>query len=164
VKEKALMKKIIIIAAVVVLLAGGGAAAYFMLGKDSAVPALDADGQPIPQAAAAEPVEEEKDAIYLGLDPAFVVNFERNGTIRYLQLSLQVMSFEQSAIDKVAANMPAVRNTLILLLSAQDYDSLATLEGKENLRSQVLDSVNKVVRLKGDTKVNEVFFTGFVIQ
>lgn len=155
------MKKIIIIVAVVVLLAGGGAAAYFMLGKDSAAPALDANGEPVPQA---EPAEEEKDPIYLGLDPAFVVNFERNGTIRYLQLSLQVMSFEQSAIDKVAANMPAVRNTLILLFSAQDYDSLATLEGKENLRSQVLDSVNEVVRLKGDTKVNEVFFTGFVMQ
>ena len=155
------MKKIIIIVAVVVLLAGGGAAAYFMLGKDSAAPALDANGQPVPQAEAAE---EEKDPIYLGLDPAFVVNFERNGNIRYLQLSLQVMSFEQSAIDKVAANMPAVRNTLILLFSAQDYDSLATLEGKENLRSQVLDSVNEVVRLKGDTKVNEVFFTGFVMQ
>jgi flagellar FliL protein len=155
------MKKIIIIAAVVVLLAGGGAAAYFMLGKDVAAPALGPNGEPVPHA---EPAEEEKDAIYLGLDPAFVVNFERNGTIRYLQLSLQVMSFEQSAIDKVAANMPAVRNTLILLLSAQDYDALATLEGKQDLRSQVLDSVNNVARLKGENKVNEVFFTAFVMQ
>lgn len=155
------MKKIIIIVAVVVLLVGGGAAAYFMLIKDSSEPVLDADGKPIEQAA---PVEEEKDPIYLGLDPAFVVNYERNGSIRYLQLSLQVMSYEQPAIDKVSANMPAVRNALILLLSAQDYEALATLEGKEGLRLEVLDSVNEVVRLKGDAKVNEVFFTAFVMQ
>lgn len=155
------MKKIIIIVVALLVLGGAGAAAYFMLGGDggAATDAAGADG-----AAAAPPVEEEKDPIYLGLDPAFVVNFERNGSIRYLQLTLQVMSYDQGVVDKVSANMPAVRNNLIMLFSSQDYDALATVEGKEGLREDVLVSINEVVRLKGDTKVDDVFFTGFVMQ
>ena len=149
------MKKKIIIAVVLLLLVGGGAGAYFMLQADSSQPGADAE----------EVVEpEEEDPIYLPLDPAFVVNFEHNGSIRYLQLSLQAMSYDQAAVDKVAANMPAVRNNLILLFSAQDYESLNTVEGKENLRKAVLDAINQVVRLTGDSVVNDVFFTGFVVQ
>jgi len=154
------MKKIIIIVVALLVLGGGGAAAFFMLGDDgAAADAAGADG-----AAAAAPVEEEKDPIYLGLDPAFVANFEHNGSIRYLQLTLQIMSYDQGVIDKVSANMPAVRNNLILLFSSQDYDALATVEGKEGLREQVLVSINDVVKLTDDPKVNEVFFTGFVMQ
>ncbi len=93
-----------------------------------------------------------------------MVNFERNGSIRYLQMTLQVMSYDQEVVDKVSANMPAVRNNLIMLFSAADYESLASVEGKEALRKQVLVSINEVVRLKGDTKVDDVFFTGFVMQ
>ncbi|MFT4823230.1 MAG: flagellar FliL protein [Halioglobus sp.] len=159
IKERAGMKKIIIIVVALVVLGGGGAAAYFMLQEER--PAVGADGEPV-----VEPVaeEEEKDAIYLSLDPAFVVNFERDGSIRYLQMSLQVMSYDQEVVDKVSANMPAVRNNLIMLFSAADYDSLASVEGKEALREQVLVSINELVRLKGDTKVDDVFFTGFVMQ
>ena len=92
-----------------------------------------------------------------------MVNFEHKGGIRYLQLSLQVMSFDEAAIEKVEANMPAVRNNLILLFSGQDYNFLTTVEGKEKLREEVRDSINELVHLTGSSKVNEVFFTGFVM-
>ena len=153
------MKKIIIIAGVILSLAGAGVAAYVLMGDGSADTEAGAiDGQ------ADQPTEPEKDPIYLALDPAFVVNFEHNGTIRYLQLSLQIMSYHEEVVDKVAANMPAVRNSLIMLFSGQDYDVLNTLEGKENLRTEVLSSIDEVVHLKGELKVNEVYFTGFVMQ
>lgn len=159
-KGKGGMKKIIII--VVALLAiGGGAAAYFMMGSGDASSEADAEAA---NAVEEVVVEEEQDPIYLALDPAFVVNFENNGTIRYLQLSLQIMSYEQDAIDTVSNNMPAVRNSLIMLFSGQDYDNLNTVDGKENLRKEVLNSIHKVVKFKGNLKINEVFFTGFVMQ
>ena len=156
------MKKIIIIAVVVLLLAGGGVAAYMLLGKDSSKQAVEGAGTVADQAE--QPQEVEVDPIYLALDPAFVVNFENNGSLRYLQLSLQVMAYDQAVLDKVAANTPAVRNELIMLFSGQDYDQLNTLEGKEGLRKSVLDSINRVVKLKGDGVVQDVFFTGFVMQ
>ncbi len=161
--EKQGMNKIlIIIIAVLLLLIIGGGAAYFLMGGDDAT-AVAGQGSDVEAAPAAE-VAEELEPIYLPLDPAFVVNFEHNGSIRYLQLSLQVMSYDQGVVDKIEANMPAVRNSLILLFSGQDYAALNTLEGKEGLRLKVKEAIHKVVRLKGDKKVDDVFFTGFVMQ
>jgi len=158
-KESGGMKKIIMI--LVALLLVGGGAAFFLMGGESDQPAAE-DGAEVADAKQSE--EPDKDPIYLALDPAFVVNFEHNGSIRYLQLSLQIMSYEQAAIDKVSTNMPAVRNSLIMLFSGQDYDYLNTVEGKENLRKEVLTSIHQVVRFKNNLKVNDVFFTGFVMQ
>lgn len=155
------MKKIIIIV-VAVLAIGGGAGAFFMMGGSDDQATADTGDAESTEAVAA--VEEDQEPIYLALDPAFVVNFEHNGSIRYLQLSLQIMAYQQEAIDKVSNNMPAVRNSLIMLFSGQDYDYLNTVEGKENLRKEVLGSIHEVVRMKGSLKINDVFFTGFVMQ
>jgi len=144
----------LIIGLVVLLLAGGGGAAFFLMG-----------GDPPAEGEAAEVVPEpEEDPIYVGLSPAFVVNFEHKGRTRYLQIELQAMSFDQEVIDKVQANMPAVRNDLILLFSKQDYDALSTVEGKEALRQSVRESINKASRLRQGQLVEEVYFTGFVMQ
>lgn len=158
-KAKGGMKKIIII--VVALLAvGGGAAAFFLMGGDSSEATADADG------AKAEEVveEEEKDPIYHEVVKDFVATFEDGNGIRYLQLSLQVMSYQQEAIDRVDTNLPAVKNSIIMLISTQNYEDLKTNEGKENLRKEILKSVRKVARLKSDQKVEDVLFTGFVLQ
>ena len=151
------MKKIII-ALVVLLLVGGGAGAFFLLqgAQDEAVAAEGAEAE----------VEEEPqgDPIYLSLNPAFLVNFDHNGTIRYLQVEMQVMARDQDVIDKVQANMPAVRNKVILLLSDQKYDDVSTVEGKDNLRQEVLAAANEVLQFSGKKVLDEVFFTSFVIQ
>jgi len=150
------MKKWIIIGVVVLLLVGGGVTAFLLL-------------QPEPEAAgeggaAAEQVEPDAEPIYRPLSPAFVVNFRHRGSIHYLQLSMQVMAYEQEVIDKVEANDPAIRNQLIMLFSGQDYEALDTLEGKENLRQEVLLAVNEVLKLDADKGVQDVFFTSFVRQ
>ena len=74
------------------------------------------------------------------------------------------MSYQQEALDKVEANMPAVRNSLIMLFGSQSFDELRTVEGKEKLRKAVKDNIHSVVRMKGDAKVEDVFFTAFVMQ
>ena len=150
--------KIIIIAVVVLLLLGGGAGAFFLLqgAEDEAVAAEGGEAV----------VEEEPqgDPIYLSLNPAFLVNFDHNGTIRYLQVEMQVMARDQEIIDKVQVNMPAVRNKVILLLSDQKYDDVSTVEGKDKLRQEVLTAVNEALQFSGKNALDEVFFTSFVIQ
>jgi flagellar FliL protein len=158
-KAKGGMKKIIIIA-VALLAVGGGAAGFFLMGGDSADPSAEE------ASAEVEKVEEEpeKDPIYHELVKDFVVTFEDAGGIRYLQVSLQVMSFDQTAIDRVDANMPAVRNSLIMLIGGQNYEDLKTNDGKEKLRTEILGSVQKAARLKADQALEDVLFTGFVLQ
>jgi flagellar FliL protein len=152
------MKKVIIISVALLLLAGGGAAAYMFLLKEDA-PAATAEG-----GAEAAPVVEEKDPIYFGLNPEFIINYEHGGSTRYLQMSLQIMAHDQEVIDKVEANMPAVRNTLIMLLSGKDFDVLGTQEGKQTLRADVLAAINETVKFPEASGVKEVYFTAFVMQ
>ena len=149
------MKKGIIIGVAVLVLAGGGAAGFFLMKSDAPEPG--AEGVEV----VAEP---EKDPVYRPMSPAFVINFKNNGTINYLQLSLQVMAYEQEVIDKVDINDPAIRNQLIMLFSGQDYDALGTLEGKEKLRADARVAVNQVLKMEPENGVQEVFFTAFVMQ
>lgn len=156
-KGKSGMKKIIIIVAVVLLLGGG--AAFFLMGDDKEA----AEGGEN-TATKKEEMEVDLDPIYFPLAPAFVVNYEHEGKVRYVQMEMQIMSYQQEAIDKVEANMPAVRNSLIMLFGDQNFEDLLTAKGKENLRKAIKAKIHKVVRLKGDAKVEDVFFTAFVTQ
>jgi flagellar FliL protein len=111
--------------------------------------------------------EQEAEQIYLPLEPPFVVNFTHRGTLRYLQVSLELMYTEQTVIDEINARMPAVRNALILLFSNQSYESISTYEGKEQLRHAILLAVNEVIGLEQPANSEEsgqAYFTNFVMQ
>jgi flagellar FliL protein len=103
---------------------------------------------------------------YLALDPPFVVNFEAEQLVRFLQVTVQVMSRDPATIDLIHANDPVVRNDLLLLFAYQKYAVIATREGKEQLRAQTLSAVRKVVANAGGKpeKVEAVYFTSFVMQ
>ena len=148
---------LILITLVLLLLGGGGAAAYFM------VIASDKDKK----AQVAKPEEQPKGpALYVALDPPFVVNFEAEQLVRFLQVTVQVMSRDPATVDLIKANDPVVRNDLLLLLGNQTYETIASREGKEKLRQQTLETVRKVVTSAGGKPalVEAVYFTSFVMQ
>ncbi len=158
------MKKIIIIAvAVLVLAAVVGGAAYFMLGSDSQTqggePAvMDASGQ-------AQAVKPDKPPIYLGLDPDFIVAFQDPKKVRFLKASLEVMVYDQDVIEDLKLHMPAVRDAVLLLFSAQKEEDLISLEGKEAFRAQILEKIRSTLeRLTGSPGVEAVYFSNLVMQ
>jgi flagellar protein FliL len=147
----------LILITLVLLLAGGGAAAYFMLGGGAkGKKAETAKSESAPKGP----------ALYVALDPPFVVNFEAEQLVRFLQVTVQVMSRDQVTVDLIKANDPVVRNDLLLLLGNQTYDTIASREGKEKLRKQTLETVRKVVASAGGKPalVEAVYFTSFVMQ
>lgn len=160
--EKGGMKKIIII--VVALLVVGGAAAFFMMGGDSSESTADGAVEVVEEVVEEEEDEDEKEPIYQALVKDFVVTFGEGEDIRYLQLSLEVMSYDQEVIDKIETNLPAVRNNLIMLIGGQSYDDLKTNDGKEKLRKEIIGAVRKAARLKPKQKLEDAFYTGFVLQ
>ena len=105
---------------------------------------------------------------YLTLDPPFIVNFVHRGSLRYLQLSLDLMYHDESVLGEIEAQMPEIRNDLILLFSSQDFDTLSTLEGKEKLRADVLLAVNNAIDIDpanpGPAAGGEDYITNFVMQ
>jgi flagellar protein FliL len=104
--------------------------------------------------------------IYLALDPPFVVNFQADQVVRFLQVSVEVMSRDQKTLDLLKANDPVARNDLLIMFANQQYATLATPAGKEALRTQALDSLRKVLAQAGGDpkKLEAVYFTSFVMQ
>ncbi|MCB1764779.1 MAG: flagellar basal body-associated FliL family protein [Candidatus Competibacteraceae bacterium] len=114
---------------------------------------------------AAMPIPLRGPPIYLPIDPAFVVNFEDQGMLRYLQIGLTVMARNQQIIDAVNQSMPQIRNDLILLFSNQKMEVLNSLNGKEKLRMQALAQIQGILtREIGIPGVEAVYFTAFVLQ
>lgn len=99
--------------------------------------------------------------IYIELKP-FVINYVQGEALRYLQMTVQFMSREQLIVDEVQNATPQIRNALILLLSSQSYEELATREGKETLRTMIHDEVNNI--LAHEEGIESVFLTSFVMQ
>ena len=144
---------IIIIIVLLVLLIGGGVAAFMMIsGQGSSE--TEANAEPV-----------QMPAIYFDLKPPFVVNFQQNGRQRYVQMSLTVLARQESAISALTTHMPQVRNNLVLLLSTQDFEILRSPEGKEELRTQLLDEMRKILLEEtGEPGIEQVLFTNFVMQ
>ena len=104
-------------------------------------------------------------AIYVALDPAFVVNFADGGKARFLQVTVEVMTRHKEVEEQVKNHMPVIRNNLVLLFSSQSYDTVSTLEGKEALREEALGVIQKIMEEEtGDPGIEAVYFTSFVMQ
>ena len=162
-------KLIVIVAAVLVVLLAGGGAAWFLLGhkgEDAAGKAESSDTDKGHKSAKSDKGHKEGGpALYLTLDPKLVVNFETPGKARFLQVGMDLMAHDQAVIDGLKQHMPAIRNELLLLFSGKSYETLASREGKEAIKTEILEAVNRILaarEIKG--RVEEVYFTTLVMQ
>lgn len=150
---------IIVSTAVVLIGAGVGAAMWLTSGAKhgSAKAAVKAEEKATPPAGP---------PLYLPLDPPFVVNFDAEQAVRFLQIAVQVMTRDPATLELLKNNDPVVRNDLLLLFGNQKYAQLATREGKEALRNQALDDLRKVIGQAGGhpERLEAVYFTSFVMQ
>jgi flagellar protein FliL len=102
---------------------------------------------------------------FLPLDPAFVVNFRDDDSMRYLQVGVTLMAHDQAALDTVKSVDPVVRNALVMLFSRQDYTILSDPNGKQKLQAEALEAVRKIVASRtGKPGIDALYFTSFVMQ
>ena len=67
------------------------------------------------------------------------------------------MAYDQAVLDKVAANTPRGSQRADYAVQRPGLRPAEHAGGKESLRKSVLDSINRVVKLKGDGVVQDVF-------
>ena len=147
-------KGLLLIVGALVVLAAGGAGAWVML--------KGGHGKGAENAAAAA---KAKPAVYLQLDPAFVVNFQDENALRFLQIGVNVMSHDPEAIAAAKEADPEIRNALLMLFSAQDVKSLSDVKGKQKLQAAALAEIQRVLKEKiGRPGVDAVYFTSFIMQ
>ncbi len=137
-------------------LAGGGVGAWLLVGQS------DSHGKKVEQ----KPKDPPAPPLYVALDPPFVVNFEGDQLVRFLQVTVQIMTRDPATVELLKANDPVVRNDLLLLFGNQKYEVLATRDGEEKLRTEALAAVRHVVQGAGGKPdhIEQVYFTSFVMQ
>ncbi len=158
-KGKGSKKKLIIIGAVaaVLLLSGTGIAWFLMSG--------DSDSSVADNAQDSSQETQQLPAIYLPLDPLFIVNLPPGSKAKLLQVGIQIMARDQSLIDFVQHNDPMIRHSLLNLLGSQSDETLISRSGKEKLQKEVIKSMNKIVKKQGGNgEIEAVYFTTFVMQ
>ena len=103
---------------------------------------------------------------YLELKPAFVTNYGGPGPIHFLKADITLrLTKDEQAAPEVDHHMPFLRHELVMLLSRQTEESLATADGKEKLRTEALAAVQKVMRDEtGKPQIDDLLFTNFVVQ
>ncbi len=160
-EEKKSSKKMIIIAVLVLLLGGGGAGYFFMAGDSTEVEGEQTE-KPGEQADATESNNEK---LYTALEKPLLVNFPKGSRARLIQVSLTLLVEDEETIEALKKHQPMLRNNLLMIISAKGPDKLASKEGKEELRAEMLEEAGKIMtKMTGKNKVDNVFFTTFVMQ
>jgi flagellar FliL protein len=144
-------KMLFIIIGVLVLLIGGGAGYYFLGMKKDA-----SHGEEVKK------VEEPKEPIYIVLDP-FTVNLSGGG--QYLQMAITLQMKGEKDGGRLKVYLPSVRSRVLSILSSKTAEELGTEEGKEALKLQIKEAIEKPFA-EGATapELTEVLITAFVIQ
>jgi flagellar FliL protein len=110
-----------------------------------------------------ESKEEETGIGYMEIKPKFTVNLAEPR--KYLLVNLQLLVEGAEIREKITKNMPAIKHELIMLYSGRASDSLQTVEQREALRKETLESIQKLLEKSGKVEgLNDVFFTEFLIN
>jgi len=109
--------------------------------------------------------------IYLAFDPPLVASIDDGESIRFLQMTVEVMARNQGTLDAVAKHTPVIRNNLLMLLGRKSIAELTSSEGKEKLREDALAEVQATLEKMGSVhpgepvgEVEDLYFTSFVVQ
>ncbi|MDP2690303.1 MAG: flagellar basal body-associated FliL family protein [Deltaproteobacteria bacterium] len=151
-----------IIVAVVLVLGGGGF--FFMKGKSGGgsdeARATVASSHGETKGGGHGGGEEKGNGSLVSLEP-FIVNLQDNSGTRYLKLNINLELSSDSSGGELTALAAQIRDSLIILLSSKSYSDIGTVEGKYQLRDEIVARVNQFL---GKSKVKTAYFTEFVIQ
>lgn len=165
---------ILLVVLILLLLAGGGGAAYYFLiykqptveegegeteaaTETAAAPAPASTPEAAPAPAVAAPL------LYHPLED-LTVNLP-SGPARFLRVSLIVATPNPAVITALDKHMPMLRNDILAILAAQQFEVLNTPEGKDTLREALRQKlVQLLARASEPADVRDVLFNELIMQ
>lgn len=104
---------------------------------------------------------------YVPLQPSFVTNFgdAASPKLQFVKADVSVRVSGQDAASAVRYHLPALRNSLVLLLSRQDESTVSTGTGREAIRAEALAELRAILEAEeGHPYLEDVLFTNFIVQ
>jgi len=106
-------------------------------------------------------------SVYYKIEEPFTINFvnQSQKRARYLQIKVALKAKDQKALDNAVLNLPMIQDELRTLFSQQTYESLNTLQGREELDKKATEQVRNILEQEtGKPEIEKVYFTSFIIQ
>src|SRR3569832_1434484 len=150
VKKKGVMKYVVIGVAVVLLIGISIEASIYMttnLFGDKV--ATDGKDDKKGKKEKAQP-KVVKTPIYYNIEQPFVVKYQSSNHMRFLQVTMELMTYDQNVIPSIEQSMPVIKNNLVFLLSNLTSDQLATAEGRLKVRTDTLAEIQNILKERTD--------------
>jgi flagellar protein FliL len=152
--KKGLPLNLIIIGILVVCLAGGG----FYVWKSGFISKLTGKKE----AAAEKKTESEKSEIGSMYElESFIVNLSGGTGNNYLKIKINLEMNKADLKTEMDKRLPQYRDAILSLLSSKTYVEVKTLEGKAQIRSEIMATLNQYLKTG---KITNVYFSDFIVQ
>jgi len=92
---------------------------------------------------------------------SFIVNILDQGEVRYLKAAITLEADTPEAATELTQRMPQVKDAILLLIGNKTFAELSDLQGRLQLRAELLNRVNSLLMVG---KVKRIYFTDFVVQ
>lgn len=154
-KQKISKNKIFLIGLplLILLVIGGGLAAYFLGGFSGSAPAeagLSQDAQKVHDSLG--PLLKMED---------FVVNIMHKDATRFLKIGITLEAKDKESGEHIKRRMPQITDAVLLLVGNKNFDQIKDLQGKLQLKADLISHLNSLL---GSDRLNDIFFTDFVVQ
>lgn len=104
-------------------------------------------------------------AYYVPLPRPFIFNVPGSNRDRLVQIRAQLLVRGNNNETLAKRHIPLIEGALLQTFSSANADDLVTAAGKESLRNKALsDLQQELLQVTGSVVVEEVLFTGFVMQ
>jgi flagellar FliL protein len=91
----------------------------------------------------------------------FIVNLADEGGKRYLRVTMDLELTRETSASDLEKRLSQMRDSILMVLPSKRFEEIRTLEGKTNLRNEIIASLNG---LFGQESISNIYFTEFVVQ
>jgi len=91
----------------------------------------------------------------------FIVNLVGGRGKNYLKAKIELELDDQKTYAIIDKRLPQFRDSILTMLSSKTHEDINTLEGKFQLRAELMSTLNQYLH---NGKVQNVYFTDFIIQ
>jgi len=102
---------------------------------------------------------------YVSLGDPMVLNLSGPKRLTFLQISADVLVSDSDAETTIKTHVPAIRHSLIMLLSEQKAGDIKSPARREEIRQQATSQVQALIAdLSGSQDVSEILFSSILVQ
>ena len=91
----------------------------------------------------------------------FIVNLDNPKYRKYLRVTMDLELKEEENNKHIEERLPQIRDCILTILPGKQYDQVITVDGKNQLRSELLGALNGFFSKE---IITTIYFTEFVIQ